>query len=527
MANSESDHAPTAEGTAPASIRYSPFAIRHSPALPITFAFLLLYALTCAPGVLWQDSGMFQFRVWHRDVAGIQGLPLAHPLYILMAKAFCWLPLGPFAFRVNLFSGVCAAIALGILADLLYSLTRSKWSAVCGAVLLGVSHTFWMHAVIAEVYSLYAMALLGELWLMERFFSTRRRVWLFAALFVNGLNLSNHLLAILHWPAYVGIIIWALRTKAVTLRWLPLLPLIVLFGGLQYVALVAAKILAGRPVGDTLAEALVGPPERAEIVLTHTFAIGQLVVRAAQYFVLNFPTPLAILAPMGFWAACRHAEHRRMALFAGGIFVVGFVFAFRYRVPDQFVFYYPCYVIFAFFATLAIPSVARSRALQVICLIFALLPAGIYEWAPRLARDRGLSLGLQREIPYREGYSYFLRPRKNGDDGAERFAREALATAAPNGLLIGDSTIMNAVTYVRDVQGVCPNVALSFASDVRPTAPVLRSVRPQTIGPFVWKRTAYACTDAPAYLPRWLPEVYDLSPVGVVYRIEDKGAARR
>lgn len=465
---------------------------------------------------------MFQFRVWHRDLAGIQGLPLAHPLYILLAKAFCWLPLGPFAFRVNLFSGVCAAIALGILADLLYTLTRSKCSAVCGAVLLGVSHTFWMHAVIAEVYSLYAVALIGELWLMERFFSTRRRVWLIAALFVNGLNLSNHLLAILHWPAYVGIVIWALRTRALTFRWLPLLPVIVLFGGLQYVALIAAKILAGRPIGSTLAEALVGPPNRAEFVLTHSFSVAQQLGRAAQYFALNFPTPLAILAPIGFWAACRHAELRRMALFAGGIFLVGFAFAFRYRVPDQFVFYFPCYVTFAFLAALAIPSVARARALQVICLIFAFLPAGVYEIAPKVARDRGLALGQTRHIHYRDRYSYFLRPRKNGDDGAERFAREALATAAPNGLLIGDSTIMNAVTYVRDVQGVCPGVALSGTADVRPAAPLVRRLRPETIGPFVWQGTAYSCTNARDYLPRWFGEVYDLSPVGVVYRIVAK-----
>ena len=470
---------------------------------------------------------MFQFRVWHGDVAGIQGLPLAHPLYILLARAFCWLPLGPFAFRVNLFSGVCAAVALGILADLLYSLTRSKWSAVCGAVLLGVSHTFWMHAVIAEVYSLYALALLGELWLVERFCLTRRRVWLFAALFLNGLNLSNHLLAILHWPAYVGIIIWAVRARALTLRWLPLLPLIVLFGGLQYLALVAAKILAGRPIGSTLTEALVGPPERAEVVLTHSFSLAEQLVKAVQYFTLNFPTPLVILAPIGFWAACRHAALRRMALFAGGIFLVGFVFAFRYRVPDQFVFYFPCYVTFALFAALAIPSVARSRSLQVMCLIFALLPAGVYEIAPKLARDRGLALGQNRHLPYRDPYSFFLRPRKNGDGGAERFAREALATAAPKGLLIGDATILNAIIYVRDVLGVCHGVAVGATADVRPAAPVVRRLRPETIGPFVWQGTAFSCTDAPAYLPPWFGQVYDLSPVGVVYRIVEKGAVRR
>jgi len=469
---------------------------------------------------------MFQFRVWHSDRAGIQGLPLAHPLYIMLAKVFAWLPLGSYAFRVNLFSGVCAAVALGLMADLLHTLTRSKLAAACGAILLGVSHTFWMHAVIAEVYSLYAVALVAELWLMQRFFATRKVVWLAAALFVNGLNLSNHLLAILHWPAYAVVVVRAFRAKTITAGCWPMLLLAVLIGGSHYLALIIAEIAQGQQILATLKEALVGPPHRAEVVLTHSFSIMQLLGRSCQYFALNFPTPFAILAPIGIWAACRRADIRGVAIFAVTLFVVAFVFAFRYLVPDQFVFYFPCYVLFALFAALGVPTVARSRAVQVACVLSALLPAMVYEIAPTLARDRGLALGLQREIPYRDSYSYFLRPRKNGDVGAERFAREALQTASPDGLLIGDSTILNAVTYVRDLQGVCPGVALGFAGDVQPASPRVRSDA-ESIRPFVARQAAYACTNAPAYLPKWLVEGYDLVPVGVVYRIVEKGAAGR
>ena len=63
---------------------------------------LLLYGFTCAPGVLWQDSATFQFRVWHTELRSDLGLALAHPLYILLAKVFAWIPIGGnFAFRVN------------------------------------------------------------------------------------------------------------------------------------------------------------------------------------------------------------------------------------------------------------------------------------------------------------------------------------------------------------------------------------------------------------------------------------------
>ena len=33
-----------------------------------------LYVLTCAPGPLWQDSGLFQYRIWHNDIEGKLGL---------------------------------------------------------------------------------------------------------------------------------------------------------------------------------------------------------------------------------------------------------------------------------------------------------------------------------------------------------------------------------------------------------------------------------------------------------------------
>jgi hypothetical protein len=287
-----------------------------------------------------------------------------------------------------------------------------------------------------------------------------------------------------------------------------------------------AEIARGHPVGQVLKESLVGPPNRAEAVLAHSFSFTQMLIRAVEYFVLNFPTPLAILAPVGLWMACKRAELRGLVLFAFGVFIVGFVFAFRYLVPDQFVFYYPCYVLFALFAALGIAAVARTRPAQWTCVALAVLPALVYEVAPSLARQRGISLGLKREIPYRDSFAYFLRPRKNGDIGAERFARAALQTASPDGLLIGDSTVQNAVAYVRDVQGVHPDVTLSFESDVASAPPTI-GVTPENIRPFVARGHAYAYTNAAGYLPKWLSASYDLVPVGVAYRIVEKGAGGR
>lgn len=484
---------------------------------------LFLYMLTCAPGVLWQDSAMFQFRVRLGDLPGDLGLALAHPLYILLAKAFTLLPLGgDFAFRVNLFSAVCGAATLLFVVDLLMSLTRSRTAAVSGSILLAVSHTFWTHAVIAEVYDLYALGLVAELWCLERFFRRREVQWLILALLVNGLNVSNHVLAILHAPAYVGVIVWAAREKLLRGKHIALLALAFVVGSTPYLYLIIREIAGGRPVLQTLWYALAGPPGRSSKVVATSFPFVHQCKRAIQYFAMNFPTPLALLAPLGAWAAWKHLQTRWFLAVAGAVFVVNFVFAFRYMVADQFVFFTPCYVIFALCVALGIPNLlTRGRWVVPACLVCSVLPAVAYEIAPPLLQRRGISIGVKREIPGRNSYTYFLRPRKNGETSAAKFARAALAQAAPDGLLLADVTIKNLLVYARDIEGICPGVTLNYGHDTTPAPPVIEPV-PEEVKPFADRGKAYICSNLPTYVPKWIRRAYDLEPVGVVYRLRPK-----
>ncbi|GAI78389.1 unnamed protein product, partial [marine sediment metagenome] len=38
--------------------------------IAVLLAAAVLYIATCAPGPLWQDSGMYQYRIWHNDIEG-------------------------------------------------------------------------------------------------------------------------------------------------------------------------------------------------------------------------------------------------------------------------------------------------------------------------------------------------------------------------------------------------------------------------------------------------------------------------
>jgi len=130
--------------------------------LAVGAAFLALYAATAARGLQFADSGELQ------SVALLGGIPHAtgYPLWVALARAFSWLPLGEPEFRVTLFSAVCGAAALGLLVRRLGELGVAPFASVAAAGFLGLTFSFWRISVRAEVYTLgllTALVALGAL----------------------------------------------------------------------------------------------------------------------------------------------------------------------------------------------------------------------------------------------------------------------------------------------------------------------------------------------------------------------------
>lgn len=182
----------------------------------------VLYAATCAPGPVWQDSGMIQYRVWHNDIEGKLGLALSHPLFYIIAIAAKHIPLGEFAYRVNLTNALISALAVANL-FLLLSLwlssapTKGPWGlpALVGALSLALSHTFWSHAAVPETYNLGMALLLFELIILLRYAGTGRVTWLYTLAFVNGLAMANHMLASIPLACYLALLLaLAARNKS-------------------------------------------------------------------------------------------------------------------------------------------------------------------------------------------------------------------------------------------------------------------------------------------------------------------------
>ncbi|MGQ9502459.1 MAG: protein O-mannosyl-transferase family [Anaerolineae bacterium] len=147
------------------------------------------YRSTLAPTVLDGDAALFQYTP---AVLGVT-YPTGYPTYVLFG--FLWqtlLPLGSVAYRMNLFSAVCAALALAFLYPATRHLLESRIAALCSVAIFATLPTFWRWATEAKIYTLHIMLLSAMLMVLSRPERLKQpRTWLiWAVLF--GLAAGNH-----------------------------------------------------------------------------------------------------------------------------------------------------------------------------------------------------------------------------------------------------------------------------------------------------------------------------------------------
>jgi hypothetical protein len=172
-----------------------------------------LYLSTLAPTVLYyelpelRDSSMLQVRVAMLGIVDYTG----YPTYTLLGNLFTYLPFGDVAYRVNLFSAVHAALAVGFLYGIGYLLTRRIVPSAAGAVAFGVSPLLWSQAVVAEVYAMNTTFVAAILFVLFLWRDTRRDRYLLLACLLMGLSLTHHITSGLLLPAaflFVGLVDW-------------------------------------------------------------------------------------------------------------------------------------------------------------------------------------------------------------------------------------------------------------------------------------------------------------------------------
>jgi hypothetical protein len=152
------------------------------------------YTLTLLPGVDLGDTAAFQAAVLWPTTSARQ----AYPLYYGLGAPFVqWLSASNPARGMNLFSAVWGAAAVGLLAWLTATITRSRVGGLVAGLLLAFSYTFWTQAIIAEVYTLHltlvsVILIAARAWEIDQ---RHRRLVVLCALY--ALAFGNHLSTIL------------------------------------------------------------------------------------------------------------------------------------------------------------------------------------------------------------------------------------------------------------------------------------------------------------------------------------------
>lgn len=323
------------------------------PALGVALAFLLVYVLTLAPGVLAADSGELQIVAAELGVAH----PPGFPLYLMAAHLFMQLlPFVSPAYAVNLFSALAGALAVGVVYITAVLITGKRLPGIIAAVALGSATTFWSQATTANVRSLTALfaalILFALVWYRAAAVAgdsraADRRLSL-AALFM-GFGLTHHVSLL--FLVLVGLIFVFMVEPALlrsSRRWvgpiaagaLGLLPLL-------YLPLRAAADVRGASL------ALATWPGFLEHVLATGFRGDLFYFTAPADFwqrlrimvnvmTFQFNVWLLVVMLLGLWLVFK--RDRSLAVLCGGTFTIFSVVAATYRAPQTVEYMIPAYV---------------------------------------------------------------------------------------------------------------------------------------------------------------------------------------
>jgi len=370
-------------------------------AFACTFLFLvsfIVYFCTSAPAVQFIDSGELAVVCQSLGIAH----PTGYPLYTLLGRLFCLLPLKDTIFRVNLMSLLFTCFANVILFFILLAIGQnfSKrkegsysiviWSAFVAALIFSFTPTLWSQATFNEVYSLNVLfytliVLLVLMWQNSWKEPVAERI-LYLLTFVYGLSFGNHMSTILLLPAIFFILITTYGKSFFRLKRLTPILALFLLGLSIYVFLPIRS--SQNPIMDW------GNPESWSAFKRHVtgwqyqvwmFAqsaekLGSNFQNFIKLFFHQFPLYLLPLSLLGVWRLLIH-DRRTLAFFLI-LFFANILYGINYSIPDIDPYFLGSFFVNAIFIGLGFHFVfqiiknsrIKKRLSYLIIIFFILLP---------------------------------------------------------------------------------------------------------------------------------------------------------
>jgi len=180
--------------------------------LPITV--FGVYLCTTTPVVYLGDSGEFTAAAFSLGIPHNSG----YPLYSLLGKIFCMIPIGNVGFRLNLMSAFFSAFAVLLVYDIIRRFTHNILCALTAASFLAFTPLFWSQTVSAEVYPLHVFFVALMIRLLWRWDQNRAFHCLLIFVFVTGLSFGNHMQTVMLAPPVLYFIISGDKKAIFSLR---------------------------------------------------------------------------------------------------------------------------------------------------------------------------------------------------------------------------------------------------------------------------------------------------------------------
>jgi hypothetical protein len=482
-----------------------------------------VYLATLAPGIIWGDSASFARVVDSLSLSDLQiGKADSHPLYLLIGKVFSWLP-GDTPLNLNIMSAFFGALTIFVVYHIACQLTNSIRAGISASAALCVSHAFWLHAVIAEIYVVNAFFLSCLVLLAIKWEETLQRKFLLLLGLCFLLGLVNHLILILIAPAILYLLTAKNPQTKKRLLWVALI---------VCVAILLAGIIAPHYIWSKMRGFLLGPPPVIHYLFIPLKQKAFIALAKELFFYLAYllyQFPLAVSLGVAGIASLMRSNRKicivlNLAIAFNAIFFVKTV-VWSSLGGTKYTFYISDYVIFAIFIGCGVDYIlrqcnshTRSRRFILYFTCIAIAPILLYAIAPIAIKMTGLDIVRARNLQRRDNYVFFLSPWKFGEYGPQLYAEETLKALAKNSILIVDYTPWTVLDYWQVVKKVRPDVTIfRSGGGERPTLRLDKIIE-ENIG----SRRIYIADineDGSYYDYGSIPANYRFIPAGPVFEI--------
>jgi hypothetical protein len=285
---------------------------------------LALYVGTAAPSLTWAHDGADGGDLITASAVNGVPHPPGYPTYVTIGQLIARVPVGDVAYRFNLFSAVCMALAVGVTAlSLLRQITPDPASprftragvAIVASLFFATAPAVWGQATIAEVHALNACLVALIVYLIAPIVFRRESIslfrltlaaWLWGAAFGSSITVAA--------LAPLLIVAWRRSWRVGNSPYRILLPVVAFFVGLsvyaliplraaqqppinwgdatsldRFLALITAEMYRGYVLGTAPSEAFARLIAFAQLIVTQYGWLGVTLGAAGIYYALINP----------------------------------------------------------------------------------------------------------------------------------------------------------------------------------------------------------------------------------------------